>query len=71
MVKYVAIHELSFKSINPILTVSYYNHRIALKKVISPEQLPSELGKLATRLRQQTGMPVVAENKEFCLFSPH
>lgn len=67
----MTIHELSFQSINPIPTVSYYNHRIALKKVIAPEQLPSELGRLATRLRRQTGMPVVAENTEFCLFSPH
>jgi hypothetical protein len=67
----MAIHELSFQSINPISTVSYYNHRITLNKVIAPEQLPSELGRLATRLRRQTGMTVVAENTEFCLFSPH
>jgi len=67
----MAIHELSFQSIKPIPTLSYYNHRIALKQAIAPEQLASELGRLATRLRQQTGMPVVAENTEFCLLSPY
>lgn len=66
----MTIHELSFQSVNSIPIVSYYNHRIALKQAIAPAQLQSELGKLANRLRKQTGMPVVAENTEFCLISP-
>lgn len=67
----MTIHELSFQSINSIPTVSYYNHRITLNQALAPAQLPSELGKLATRLRQQTGMSVVAETTEFCLISPY
>lgn len=67
----MAIHELSFQSINPVPTVSYRNHRIAFNKAIAPEQLPLELGKLATRLRRRTEMPVVAEPTEFCLLSPY
>jgi hypothetical protein len=67
----MTIYELSFQSVNSIPTVSYYNHRIALKQAIAPAQLLSELGKLATRLRKQTGMPIVAETTEFCLISPY
>lgn len=67
----MAIHELSFKSVNAISPVSYYNHRIALKGAIAPDKLASELGSLATRLRRSTKTPVVADTGEFCLLSPY
>lgn len=67
----MAIHELSFQSVNPIPILSYYNHRIALNQAIAPDQLAAQLGKLATRLRRTTRMPVVADTTEFSLVSPY
>ena len=67
----MAIHELSFKSVDAISPVSYYNHRIRLKGAIAHDKLASELGKLATQLRRITKTPVVADTAEFCLLSPY
>jgi len=67
----MAIHELSFRSVNSIPALSFYNHRIALNQAITPEQLEKHLSELAKRLSRETGMPVLAETTEVSLLSPY
>jgi hypothetical protein len=64
------INELSFQCSNPIIELSFYNHRISLKGAIAPEQLESHLGKLAKQLSRETAMPVLPETIEVSLLSP-
>ncbi len=67
----MVISELSFQSVNPISTLSFYLHRVDLKGAIAPDGLAAELGKLANRLRRETRTPVVADTTEFSLLSPY
>ncbi|MEP0858672.1 Piwi domain-containing protein [Trichocoleus sp. DQ-U1] len=68
----MAIHELSFQSVKPIAALSFYAHRVDLNQaIVAPDQLPSELGKLAKCLRQENRIPIVADTTEFCLLSPY
>lgn len=65
----MAIHELSFRSTTSIRNLPFYSHRVDLLRAIAPQNLPSELGKLATQLRKEIGIEVVSNGRGSLLSS--
>jgi hypothetical protein len=66
----VQIHELSFRSLEPLSGLPFYAHRIIFNAAVSPANLPSQLGRLAKQLRRETGQSVLANTTETMLLSP-
>lgn len=64
------IHELSFRSLEPLIALPFYAHRVAFNTAVSSADLPSQLGRLAKQLRRVTGLPVLANTTEAMLLSP-
>lgn len=65
----MAIYELSFRSTDPIQNIPFYLHRVDLLRAISPKDLPTEWGRLASQLRKDTGNEVVADGYGIMLSS--
>lgn len=63
----MAIHELSFRSATPVQNITFYSYRVDLLRAIAPNDLPSELGKLASQLRKSTTNEVVAGSRGILL----
>lgn len=56
----MGICELSFRSTRPFDSLPFYAHQIDLLRAVAPGDLAGELGRLANRLRRETGQAVLS-----------
>lgn len=55
----MGICELNFRSTRPFDSLPFYAHQVDLLRAIPPDDLARELGRLANRLRKETGQAVL------------